>query len=79
MPDDLHDDAVAGDVIGVVVFGRQLVESGSPIRRTASRGDSSSERTPAPSTTRIRCRDDPPSGVRRQPAMSSNLTSARCA
>ena len=78
MPHDRHADAVSTDVIGVVVAcraarNRRSTPSAAPLRgATISR-----ERTVLPSTTRIVWREEPPAGVRRQPAMSSKRTSAR--
>jgi len=70
--DDRHGDAVAGEVVGVTY------SSGSPISRAASRGDSRRERTLPPLTTMMNWRLEPPDGVRRHPATSSNRISARC-
>src|SRR3989344_3528824 len=47
------------------------------MRRAASRGLRRRERTRPPSTTTMDWREDPPRGVRRQPARPSNRTSAR--
>ena len=54
VPHDRHADAVAADMVGVVVARRQPVIVGSPISRAASRGDSRRERTCRPSTTQDR-------------------------
>src|SRR5947208_13999422 len=48
------------------------------MRRAASRGASNLDANRFPSSTRITCRLEPPTGVLRQPEISSNLISARC-
>ena len=52
--------------------------TGKPISLAVSLVEMSRDRIFSPSTTMMSCREEPPAGVRRHPAMSSNRISARC-
>ena len=72
-----HNKAIANQMLGVVVLFRQFVFFRQTHQAASSLADSSLDRTLSPSTTRMVCRLEPPLGVRRHPAISSNRTSAR--
>ena len=79
MAHDRSANAVAADMVGVVVAARQPVAvaaapSAAPPRAATAAASGRSR----PRRRGSICRDEPPAGVRRHPATSSKRTSARC-
>ena len=79
MPHNIDHNAVSRKVVSlIVVLGQLVVVIETHQSRGLSCDEINRDRILFPSTTMMVCRLEPPAGVRRHPATSSNRISARC-